>query len=39
MLGGPGWSQLNPGCPEIVLWDVLLELDLVLLDELVLMDC
>ena len=34
MLGGPGSSLENPGCPEIVLWDVLLELDLVLLDKI-----
>ena len=34
MLGGPGSSHMNPGCPEIVLWDVLLELDLVLLDKI-----
>ena len=34
MLGGPGSSREKPGCPEIVLWDVLLELDLVLLDKI-----
>ena len=34
MLAGPGLSRKNPGCPEIVLWDVLLEMDLVLLDEI-----
>ena len=33
MSGDPGWSREKPGCPKIVLWDVLLELDLVLLDK------
>ena len=34
MLCGFGLSQEKPGCPEIVLWDVLLEFDLVLLDKI-----
>ena len=34
MLGGPGWSREKPGCLKIVLWDVLLEFDLVLLDKI-----
>ena len=34
MVGGPGWSQVNPGCPEIVLWDVLLKIRVVLLDKI-----
>ena len=39
MSGDPGWSREKPGCPKIVLWDVLLELDLVLLElDLVLLD-
>ena len=32
MLGHPGLSHENPGCPEIVLWDLLLEIGVVLLD-------
>ena len=34
MLCGSGSSRKNPGCPEIVLWDVLLEIGIVLLDEI-----
>ena len=34
MVGGPGSSYENPGCPEIVLWDVLLEIGVVLLDKI-----
>ena len=31
---GPGWSREKLGCPEIVLWHVLLGLGLVLLDKI-----
>ena len=34
MLAGPGLSRKNPGCPEIVLWDVLLEVGVMLLDKI-----
>ena len=34
MIGGPDLSHINPGCPEIVLWDVLLEIGVVLLDKI-----
>ena len=34
MVGGPGLSHEKPGCPEIMLWDVLLELVYVLLDKI-----
>ena len=33
MVGGPGSSQINLGCPDNVLWDVLLEIGVVLLDK------
>jgi len=34
MLGGPGSSRQNPGCPVVVLLDVLLDLGVVLLDKI-----
>ena len=39
MFDGPGPSHENPGCPEIVLWDLLLGIDRVLLDKNGLLDC